>query len=83
MKRILILLALVLGIAVLASANGDKTCKAVKKDGTACKSTFIQSDGYCRSHSPNTPRCGAKCKDGHPCLWPVSKAGEHCKNHKN
>lgn len=68
---------------VCATAYGAEktTCKAIKKDGAPCQSTILMKDGFCRSHSQLSPRCGAQTKAGAPCQWVVKTDGEKCKNH--
>jgi hypothetical protein len=70
-------------LMVCASAYAaEKTvCKAIKKEGGQCQSTIVLKDGFCRSHSPLSPRCGAPTKAGTPCQWVVKTDGEKCKNH--
>lgn len=58
-----------------------KTCKGTTVKGAACKSTILLKDGYCRAHSPLSPRCGATNSKGKPCKMVVKKAGDKCRHH--
>lgn len=59
-------------------------CKATTTKGTPCKNNAseILKDGYCRVHSPQTPKCGVKTKSGKPCKMIVDKQGDKCKYYK-
>ena len=69
-------------VAFLATAQTEpKVCAATKADGTNCKSTIVMADGFCRVHSPLTPRCGATTSKGTACKMVVKETGDKCKHH--
>ena len=69
-------------VAFLATAQTEpKVCKGTTTKGEACKSTIVMADGYCRVHSPLTPRCGATTSKGKPCKMVVKETGDKCKHH--
>lgn len=80
MKKLLFALLLISATATVIGQTATH-CKGTKADGTPCKSTILLKDGYCRAHSPSTPKCGFIKKDGKPCKMIVSKAGDRCKYH--
>lgn len=70
-------------IAFSAMAQQEpKVCKANTTKGEPCKSIIVMKDGYCRAHSPLTPRCGAPTSKGEPCKMMVKEQGLKCKHHK-
>lgn len=80
MKKIILLAAMAVSIAVAAQT---KPCKGTTTKGQPCKSTFVLKDGYCRMHSPSTPRCGAKTSKGDACRMVVEAKGQKCKFHNH
>lgn len=94
MKNKLILL-LISGLALTFSATqaqskpqtGDHKadtlkCAGITSKGLACRSTWIEQDGYCRSHNPNKITCGQKKANGEPCKNVVTAKGDLCHVHK-
>jgi len=79
MKSLFIALALLLSL-VATSASKDP-CKGTTSKRLPCKSTMVMADGYCRMHSPNTPRCEAMTSKKTPCKMVVDKVGDKCKYH--
>lgn len=66
----------------IAQNTVKTTCKGLKADKTACKSTFIvKGSEFCASHSPNTIRCGAKTSNGGECKNIVKEQGLKCRYH--
>ena len=79
MKKLLI--AAMLIVFTATAQNEPKVCKGTTTAGNACKSTIVMADGYCRVHSPLTPRCGATTSKGTPCKMAVKTVGQKCKRH--
>lgn len=72
----------ILFLLVPVLTHAQVKCKGTTKDGSACKSAFVdKKTGYCRVHDPALPRCGVKKKDGNPCRNIVPKEGIACKYH--
>jgi hypothetical protein len=68
-------------IIALCSFTGDP-CKAIKKDGTRCKSTIVsKATGYCNAHDPNAKKCVFIKKDGERCKMTVKADQTHCRFH--
>ena len=79
------LLSIVLLGALQLSTLGQTAkpvCKSLKVDNTPCKSSLIDSLGYCRVHSPASLRCQGVKKDGNKCKMIVSKGEPFCHHHK-
>lgn len=79
MKKLLI--AAMLCALTATAQEAPKVCKGTTAKGEACKSTIVMQDGYCRVHSPLTPRCGATTSKGTPCKIVVKEEGQKCKHH--
>jgi hypothetical protein len=65
---------------LLCSFTGDP-CKAIKKDGTRCKSTIVLASGYCRAHDPNAKHCAFIKKDKTQCKMVVKDDEKFCRFH--
>lgn len=76
-------LAITLLLPLMLFADTNKVCKGTTVKGEPCKSTIVMSDGYCRAHSPATPRCGATTSKGTPCKMAVKNEGDKCRHHIN
>jgi hypothetical protein len=60
------------------------TCKGVKADKTACKSTFIvKGSEFCASHNPEAIKCAGLNSKKQPCGMTVKTKGEFCRHHSN
>lgn len=76
LTRILItVFALLLAIAAFTQTPH---CKGTTAKGVPCRSTFIDSTGYCRYHNPNRILCThAGCHNV------VKTKGSYCRFHNN
>lgn len=59
-----------------------KRCQGTTKNGSPCKSIMVMKSGYCRSHDPASPKCGAKTASG-TCKMTVKNPGDRCRFHNN
>lgn len=63
-------------------AQSANQCSALTTKGVQCKNKAVESDGKCKIHSDNTPRCNQLTKSGKPCKMVVKNPGDKCHNHK-
>jgi len=75
-------LPLLLAILLISIASFAKDpCKGTTTKGQPCKSTMTLADGFCKHHSPLTPRCGVMTSKKIPCKMTVKVAGDKCQHH--
>lgn len=81
----MLMICLIMSISVLASDQEPVKCKGKTVKGEQCQNSPSKEtqDGYCKVHSPKTPRCGHKTKSGGTCKLIVKKAGDKCHLHKD
>ena len=82
MKRIILTTLIMVMVGVEVLAQPKPSCKGITLKSIPCKSTFVDSTGYCKAHNPNAIRCGQPTKGGTPCKMKVKKSGDRCQHHK-
>jgi len=58
-------------------------CAGITSKGLACRSTWLDHNGYCRNHNPDKLTCGQNKANGEPCKNVVNHEGDLCHVHKS
>lgn len=83
MKKLLFSILLLGALQVVSFGQTPRPlCKSLKVDGTPCKSSLIDSLGYCRVHSPASLRCQGTTVKGTKCKMIVNKGEKYCRFHQ-